>query len=100
MWPPKQRILLSGDFSARCFRNSEFYPVPASAIYRDPAELAGSDALTAKARSYLDDGQPVEALHMIDIVLEQGDNCDALLVRRDALAVWKKPPATAMISSG
>jgi alkyl sulfatase BDS1-like metallo-beta-lactamase superfamily hydrolase len=67
-------------------RTTELYPVPASDVYAEVVEVAGSDALVAKARAHLAAGRPVHALHLIEIVLEP-DRADraALEVRRDAL---------------
>ncbi len=48
---------------------TELYHVPAREIHGELAELAGTDALLARARRHLDDGRPLHALHFIDIVL-------------------------------
>jgi alkyl sulfatase BDS1-like metallo-beta-lactamase superfamily hydrolase len=67
-------------------RTTELYTVPANAVYAEVVEAAGSDALVAKARSHLDAGRPVHALHLIEIVLDPDRNDRAALeVRRDAL---------------
>jgi len=51
---------------------TELYPVPASAIHRDLIELAGgADALVVRARARLDAGEPIEALHLLDVLLSQ-----------------------------
>ena len=71
-------------------RTTELYPVAASEVYGDIVELAGGEALTQRARSLLDAGEPVKALHLIDIVLEGGDDTPALEVRRDALMELKQ----------
>jgi alkyl sulfatase BDS1-like metallo-beta-lactamase superfamily hydrolase len=48
---------------------TELYAVPPRAVFGDLAELAGANALTDRAASYLADGRPLEALHLTDIVL-------------------------------
>ena len=48
---------------------TELYHVPAREIHGELAELAGTDALLARARQHLDAGRPLHALHFIDIVL-------------------------------
>lgn len=46
------------------------YPVPPSAVWQELAELAGGAApLVARARDRLAKGEPVAALHLIDIAL-------------------------------
>jgi alkyl sulfatase BDS1-like metallo-beta-lactamase superfamily hydrolase len=51
---------------------TELYPLPASAIHRDLIELAGgADALVARARTRLDADEPIEALHLLDVLLSQ-----------------------------
>jgi alkyl sulfatase BDS1-like metallo-beta-lactamase superfamily hydrolase len=65
---------------------TELYPVPASAIYPELVELAGADALVERARRHIAAGEPVHALHLLDIALGSGANHrGALEVRRDAL---------------
>lgn len=70
-------------------RTTELYPVPQSAVYADLVKLAGADALTGKAREHLASGEPEKALHLVDIVLDGGDDQAALEVRRDALQALK-----------
>lgn len=48
---------------------TELYPVPARDVYGELAELAGTDALLARARRHLDGDQPVRALHFIEVAL-------------------------------
>lgn len=49
---------------------TELYATPASAVHQDVLELAGgSDPLVGRAREKLADAKPVEALHLLDIVL-------------------------------
>jgi alkyl sulfatase BDS1-like metallo-beta-lactamase superfamily hydrolase len=58
---------------------TELYPVPARDIYADLARVAGSDALLALGRDYLLAGQPVKALHVVEVMLAADPT------RRDAL---------------
>ena len=48
---------------------TELYGVPSTAIAADVVGAAGADPLLAAARAHLDDGRPVEALHLTDLVL-------------------------------
>ncbi len=48
---------------------TELYDVPPAAVAPDLVAAAGADALAAAARARLDDGQPVAALHLTDVVL-------------------------------
>ena len=48
---------------------TELYNVPQREVFADLLELAGADALVARARQKQDDGRPEEALHLLDIVL-------------------------------
>ena len=48
---------------------TELYPVPPSAVAPDLVELAGEDALAARAQAHADMGRPAEALHLAEIVL-------------------------------
>ncbi len=48
---------------------TELYAVPPAAIAADVVAVAGADALLAAARTHLDAGRPVEALHLTDLVL-------------------------------
>ena len=62
------------------------YGVPRSAVHGDIAELAGgAGALAARARKYVEDNRPLEALHLLDIALgADPDNVEALTVKRAA----------------
>ncbi len=65
---------------------TELYGVPRRSVYGDIAELAGgAGKLAARAREKLDAGQPLEALHLVDIALgaDPGER-SALEVKRDA----------------
>ena len=48
---------------------TELYPVPARDVYGELAELAGTDALLARARRHLDDDRPLHALHFVEVAL-------------------------------
>ena len=56
---------------------------------RDLAELAGgAAALAERARQKVNDGRPLEALHLLDIALDaEPSSADALAVKKDALQV-------------
>lgn len=61
------------------------YGVARSSVDADLIELAGADALVARARAHLDAGRPLEALHLVAIVLgADGGNRDAWAAKRDA----------------
>jgi alkyl sulfatase BDS1-like metallo-beta-lactamase superfamily hydrolase len=47
---------------------TELYPVPPAEVAPDLVAAAGADPLVAAARARLNDGQPVAALHLTDIV--------------------------------
>jgi alkyl sulfatase BDS1-like metallo-beta-lactamase superfamily hydrolase len=66
---------------------TSLYGVPRASIDADLAELGGGPAaLAARAREKLDGGQPLEAVHLLDIALgAEPANADALAVKRDAL---------------
>ncbi len=65
---------------------TELYPVPASSVAADLVELAGAPALAARARAHLDEGRPVESLHLSDVVLHADPgHRGALDARLDAL---------------
>jgi alkyl sulfatase BDS1-like metallo-beta-lactamase superfamily hydrolase len=68
---------------------TSLYGVPRSSIDADLVELAGgAAALAARARKKLDSGQPLEALHLLDVALgAERANPDALAVKKDALQV-------------
>jgi glyoxylase-like metal-dependent hydrolase (beta-lactamase superfamily II) len=67
---------------------TELYDVPPSAVYSDIIELAGgTDALTERARMHTDQGRPLHALHLTDVVLAHAPaDRAALQVKRAALA--------------
>lgn len=63
------------------------YGVPRSSVDADLTELAGgASALAARARSHVDAGRPLEAIHLLDVALDaEPANRDALAVKKDAL---------------
>lgn len=66
---------------------TSLYGIPRSSIDRDLAELAGGAvALATRAREKLSQGQPLEAIHLLDIALGAEPNCKAASsVKADAL---------------
>ena len=65
---------------------TELYPVPARDVYGDLAEVAGNEGLLSLARNYLNKGEPVKTLHIVEVALA-GDpgNRAALELRLQAL---------------
>ena len=58
---------------------TELYAVPQSSVYDDLVELAGIEALLARAADHLAAGRREQALHLLDIVLESDpDNSEAV----------------------
>ena len=55
---------------------TELYAVPQTSIADDLVELAGLDALLARARAKAAAGKPEEALHILDIVRASGQDTD------------------------
>ena len=49
---------------------TELYDVPPAAVWFDLVDLAGgTSALTGRARTHLEAGRPLEALHLTEVVL-------------------------------
>ena len=66
-------------------KTTELYPVPANSIYADLIAISGSDPIVNKASGYAMT-EPLKALHLVDIVLENDEmNKGALQVRKTAL---------------
>ena len=66
---------------------TELYPVPARDIYADLAAAAGNEALLSLGRNYLLQGEPVKALHAVEVILAaEPTNREALQQRQQALA--------------
>lgn len=51
---------------------TELYSIPQRTIHADLLELAGTDAIVSRAQHKFDTGEPIEALHLLDIVFSQG----------------------------
>lgn len=67
-------------------KTTELYAVPQDTIYADIIEAAGDKALTETALGYVEGGEPLKALHLVDIVLGVDPNSTAALsVREKAL---------------
>jgi alkyl sulfatase BDS1-like metallo-beta-lactamase superfamily hydrolase len=65
---------------------TSLYDVPASSVAPDIVRLAGASALCASAQQKAASNNPLEALHLIDIVLNaEPSNADALAVKKQAL---------------
>ena len=52
---------------------TELYAVPRRSVDRDLIELAGPDALVGRARERFEAGEPIEALHLLDLLLSQDE---------------------------
>ena len=48
---------------------TELYHVPVEAVAGDLVDAAGADALVARARTRLDAGEPLHAIHLAELVL-------------------------------
>lgn len=67
-------------------KTTELYHVPASSVASDIVSLAGVAGLVAKAKVYANAGEPLKALHLVDMVLAAGaGNKPVLEVRKAAL---------------
>jgi alkyl sulfatase BDS1-like metallo-beta-lactamase superfamily hydrolase len=79
---------------------TSLYGVPRSSVDADLVELAGgAGALAARARKKLDDGRPLEALHLLDIALgADSSNAEARAVKKDALQVLLRESGGANLS--
>ena len=65
---------------------TELYPVPASDVYADLAIVVGEEALLSLATNYSKGGEPVHALHIVEIALAANpDSKHALQLRQQAL---------------
>jgi glyoxylase-like metal-dependent hydrolase (beta-lactamase superfamily II) len=64
---------------------TELYGIPRSSVSDDLVELIGADVLAGRARHRLQSGQPLEALHLLEIVLKvQPKHRQSLELKRDA----------------
>lgn len=62
------------------------YGVPRRVVNADIAALAGIDALVDRAQAYVEDGKPLEAIHLLDIALDtEPQNTGGLTVKKAAL---------------
>jgi alkyl sulfatase BDS1-like metallo-beta-lactamase superfamily hydrolase len=52
---------------------TELYPVAPRDVDRDWIDLAGPDAIVGRARERFERGEPVQALHLLDVLLSQPD---------------------------
>jgi len=67
---------------------TELYAVPQSSVYGDIVDKAGSGELTGKAKIYVSKGEPLKALHLVDMVLAvRPDYEPALRNRKAALSM-------------
>jgi len=68
---------------------ASLYPVPARSVYPEVAEMAGgADAVGMRAADRVAVGEPVEAIHLVDIALAADPrNSTALKARLQALQV-------------
>ena len=65
---------------------TELYAVPNREVYADLAEIAGADALVTRARIHFEEGRPVHALHLLDVVIEaEPEHRAALQLQVEAL---------------
>ncbi|WP_238392044.1 MULTISPECIES: MBL fold metallo-hydrolase [unclassified Mycolicibacterium] len=58
---------------------TELYPVGPDVVTADIVELAGADALVARAREYLDAGRTLEAIHLAELVGQDDSGARAVL---------------------
>jgi len=67
-------------------RTTELYSVPAESVYADIVKAAGVETLLERANRYLNNDQPLHALHLLEIVLETEPNLEpALLAQKSVL---------------
>jgi glyoxylase-like metal-dependent hydrolase (beta-lactamase superfamily II) len=65
---------------------TELFEVPPNAVYAELAELAGADALVARAEAHLGAERPLEALHLCEIALAGNpEHVGAVTAQRRAL---------------
>jgi len=65
-------------------KTTELYHVPPQTVNVDLVELAGEGKIVARARRYLDEGNPLQALHLLDII-ENPEGDEAHILREAAL---------------
>jgi len=65
---------------------TDLYPVPERAVWGEIVDVAGVDALVAKALGHVERGEPVHALHLLKMVVDSGRaDAAALDVQKRAL---------------
>jgi alkyl sulfatase BDS1-like metallo-beta-lactamase superfamily hydrolase len=62
---------------------TELYSEPASAVHADLIELAGTEKIIARAREKISQGELVQAQQLLDIVLSQQNNAEAIAAAID-----------------
>jgi alkyl sulfatase BDS1-like metallo-beta-lactamase superfamily hydrolase len=86
---------------------TELYPVGPESVSPDVVELAGAEALIARARAHLDSGRPLQAIHLAEIVLHtdpENPRCRAVLkdahaaLLADSVNFWESAWLTAAIT--
>ena len=65
-------------------KTTELYPVAQDTIHADLVALAGADKIVIQARAYMDEGAPLKALHILDVLGNLG-GAEALILREGAL---------------
>ena len=67
-------------------KTTELYDVPLESVYADIAELAGIEGLSQRAEGYVQSGEPLKALHLTGIILNDNVvNEAALKIQKAAL---------------
>lgn len=71
---------------------TELYGVPSSSVAPAIAELAGgTQRLAQRARGFLEEGKPLEALHLLDIAIDADADCNvAKQAKHEALMLLDK----------
>lgn len=86
---------------------TELYPVGPESVSPDVVELAGAEALIARARAHLDSGRPLQAIYLAEIVLHtdpEDPGCRAVLkdahaaLLADSVNFWESAWLTAAIT--
>jgi len=86
---------------------TELYPIGPESVSPDVVELAGVEALIARARAHLDSGRPLQAIHLAEIVLHTDPadpGCRAVLkdahaaLLADSVNFWESAWLTAAIT--
>ncbi len=69
-------------------KTTELYAVRQDGVHADLVELAGADKLTKRAQAYIDAGEPLKALHLLDI-LGEAQTHEALILREAVLELLR-----------